>query len=388
MRIVEIRNATASMAAPIANAFIDFDAMTTSVVALVTDVERDGRPVVGYGFNSNGRYDAHGLLEARFLPRLRDATPQQVCRDGLLCPFRINAVMRRGEKPGGHGERSTAVGVVDMAAWDALAKIEEVPLWRLLADRFNEGEAADSVPVYAAGGYYATGGGLEGLGDELRGYLDAGYTRVKMKIGGKALPADLARIEEALKVVGDDGSRLLVDANARFDLPRALEYAQALAGYGLGWYEEPVDPLDYAGLAEVIDAYGGAVATGENLFSMADARNLARHGGMRSGTDVMQFDPVLSYGLVEFLDMLAVIEAQGFSRRDVVPHGGHQLALNAAAGLGLGGNESYPEVFAPFGGFADDTPVEEGRVRLPDLPGVGFEGKADLLGALREATET
>ncbi|MGH2702651.1 MAG: mandelate racemase, partial [Actinomycetota bacterium] len=66
-----------------------------------------------------------------------------------------------------------------------------------------------------------------------------------------------------------------------------------------------------------------------------------------------------------------------------IPHGGHQMSLNIAAGLGLGGNESYPEVFQPFGGFADDTPVEDGYVRLPDVPGIGFEAKADLFEVLR-----
>jgi len=69
----------------------------------------------------------------------------------------------------------------------------------------------------------------------------------------------------------------------------------------------------------------------------------------------------------------------GWSPRRCVPHGGHQFALHVAAGLGLGGNESYPGVFKPFGGFADGVPVEGGRVRLPDAPGIGIELKSDLL---------
>ena len=79
----------------------------------------------------------------------------------------------------------------------------------------------------------------------------------------------------------------------------------------------------------------------------------------------------------------------GWSSRRVVPHGGHQFALNIAVGLGLGlgGNESYPDVFAPFGGFADDCPVENSLVRLPDIPGIGFEAKAALYRVMRPLAE-
>ena len=56
-------------------------------------------------------------------------------------------------------------------------------------------------------------------------------------------------------------------------------------------------------------------------------------------------------------------------------------------GLGLGGNESYPDLFQPFGGFPDGVRVEAGHVVLPDLPGIGFEGKADLSAVMRELAE-
>jgi hypothetical protein len=74
---------------------------------------------------------------------------------------------------------------------------------------------------------------------------------------------------------------------------------------------------------------------------------------LRADRDILQFDPALSYGLVAYLRTLAMLDAHGWSPRRCVPHGGHQFALNIAVGLGLGGNESYPDVFAPFGGFAD-----------------------------------
>jgi L-alanine-DL-glutamate epimerase-like enolase superfamily enzyme len=389
MRITDIREAVVPIASPIRNAYIDFSKMTASVVAVVTDVVRDGQPIVGYGFNSNGRYAASGLLNERFLPRLREAAPESLIdeRGDNLDPHRIWATMMQNEKPGGHGERSVAVGVVDMAVWDAVAKIAGVPLWRHLADRYGDGEADDSVFVYAAGGYYYPGKDLGALQEEMRRYRGMGYEVVKMKIGGAPLDEDLRRIDAVLDVVGE-GRFLAVDANGRFDLDTAIAYAEALKPYGLFWYEEAGDPLDYALQAALSEVYPHPMATGENLFSHQDARNLARYGGMRPDRDWLQFDCALSYGLVEYLRTLKAIAAEGFTSRNCIPHGGHQLSLNIAAGLKLGGNESYPEVFAPFGGFADGIAVENGRVGLPEAAGIGFEQKSALIAAMRAATET
>jgi L-alanine-DL-glutamate epimerase-like enolase superfamily enzyme len=385
MRIVEIRETTASIASPIANAYIDFSKMTCSVVAVITDVIRDGKPVVGYGFNSNGRYGAGGLLRERFLPRLAEAAPDSLFDDkhDNLDPFRIWDTMMKNEKPGGHGERSVAVGTVDMAVWDAVAKIEGKPLYRVLADRFRGGVADDKVWVYAAGGYYYPGKDLTALQDEMRSYRDRGYRVVKMKIGAAPLAEDLRRIDAVLEIVGE-GANLCVDANGRFDLETSIAYAEALKPYGLFWYEEAGDPLDYALQAELANHYDRPMATGENLFSHQDARNLIRHGGMRADRDYLQFDCALSYGLVEYLRTLDMLAQNGWSTRRVVPHGGHQMSLNIAAGLHLGGNESYPDVFKPFGGFADGIRVEDGYVGLPDAPGIGFETKAELFKVMRE----
>jgi L-alanine-DL-glutamate epimerase-like enolase superfamily enzyme len=385
MRIVDIRQKTVPIASSIANAFIDFSKMDVSVVAIVADVIRDGKPVTGFGFNSNGRYAPRGLLADRFIPRLREADPRSLISDDgdNLDPHKIWNTLMTNEKPGGHGERSVAVGVLDMAVWDAVAKIEQKPLYQLLAERYRDGEIDERVWVYAAGGYYQPGKGLNALQDEMRSYLDMGYSVVKMKIGGAPLAEDLKRIEAVLAVVGS-GERLAVDANGRFDLDTALAYAAALAPYGLRWYEEAGDPHDYALQAELGRHYPGPLATGENLFSMQDARNLIRYGGMRSDRDVLQFDCALSYGLVEYLRTLEMMAAYGWSPRTVVPHGGHQMSLNMAAGLGLGGNESYPGIFQPFGGFADGIAVVDGYVGLPSSPGIGFEEKAALWAVMKD----
>jgi L-alanine-DL-glutamate epimerase-like enolase superfamily enzyme len=379
MRIVAIREKTFPIASPIRNAYIDFSKMTLSAVAVVTDVVRDGERVVGYGFNSNGRYGQGSLLRERFIPRVLEAEPASLIdAEGVnLDPMKIWSQMMINEKPGGHGERSVAVGTLDMAVWDAVAKIAGKPLYRLLAERFGNGEVDERVFVYAAGGYYYPGKDDRALQDEMKSYLDRGFTTVKMKIGGAPLAEDRRRIEAVLRVVGS-GKRLAVDANGRFDLPAALEYARALQPYDLFWFEEPGDPLDFELQAELAQRYPGPMATGENLFSVQDARNLIRHGGMRPSRDWLQFDCALSYGLVEYLRILEMLRAHGWSPRRCIPHGGHQMSLNIAAGLGLGGNESYPDLFQPFGGFPDDVSVQAGHVRMHDSPGIGFERKAAL----------
>ncbi len=384
MRIVEIREVTKPIASPIRNAYIDFSKMTTSLVAVVTDVVRDGRPVVGYGFNSNGRYGQGGLIRERFRDRILEADPKGLLDDARdnIDPAKVWAAMMQNEKPGGHGERSVAVGTIDMAVWDAVAKIEGKPLFRLMAERHGR-EANPRVFVYAAGGYYYPGKGDEALRAEMRGYLDRGYNVVKMKIGGASIEEDRARIEAVLAEIGSQ-ARLAVDANGRFDLETGIAYAKMLRDYPLFWYEEVGDPLDYALQAALSEFYPGPMATGENLFSHQDARNLLRYGGMRPDRDWLQFDCALSYGLVEYLRTLEVLRQFGWSPSRCIPHGGHQMSLMIAAGLGLGGNESYPDLFQPYGGFPDGVRVEDGHVVMPELPGIGFEGKSDLIKVMRE----
>jgi L-alanine-DL-glutamate epimerase-like enolase superfamily enzyme len=389
MKIVDIRETVVPIKSKISNAYIDFSQMTVSVLALITDIIRDGRPVIGFGFNSNGRYAPSGLLRDRFIPRLKAAAPEAILDATAenLDPFRIWDVLMKNEKPGGHGERSVAVGVLDMAVWDAVAKIADLPLYRLLAERFRGGRFEPKVFVYAAGGYYYPDKDLGALQSEMRSYLDLGYSVVKMKIGGVPLAEDLQRIEAVLKLLKTP-DQLAVDANGRFDLPTALAYARALAPYKLRWYEEAGDPLDYALQAELSKVYEPPMATGENLFSVQDARNLIRYAAMRPDRDILQFDCALSYGLVEYLRILDMLAENGWSATRCIPHGGHQMSLNIAAGLGLGGNESYPGIFQPFGGFADGLPVQNSFVALPEIPGIGFEAKSELYKVMKSLAES
>ena len=381
MRITDIYEKSVPMGAAMRNAVIDFSKMTVSAVAVVTDVVRDGKPVVGFGFNSNGRYAQGEIIRTRLAPRIFELTPEQQQNQAgdNLDPISLRSAMLRNEKPGGHGERAIAVAAVEIALWDAAAKIAEVPLWQMLGGE----DAENRVFVYAAGGYYDEEKGIPGLLEEVRGYLASGYTWVKIKIGGATLEEDIRRIEAVLELLGGDGGRLAVDANGRLDIETALNYAAALVPYNLRWFEEPGDPLDYELNAEIVRNYPNAVATGENLLSLQDATNLIRHGGLRRAVDYLQFDPALAYGVTETIAITRMMEEQGWSPRRFIPHGGNLLALALSGTLKLGGCESYPGVFQPFGGFADDTPIEDGYVMLPDAPGIGFERKAALYEVLK-----
>lgn len=384
MRIVDIRETAVPLKSSLANASFDFSEMTTSVVAVITDVVRHGKPVCGFAFNSTGRYACGAQMRARFIPRILATDPPLLLdREGQLDPEKILGVMMKREKAGGHSERSIPIGTIEVAVWDALAKILDKPLHVLLAERFSGGKMPARVFCYVGGGWYRPGQTIKDLQDEMRRHLDTGYTMLKMKVGGLPLDEDLRRVEAVLAVVGA-GDRLAVDANCRFQHDEALRYAEALAPLQLRWFEEPCDPLDLALLCDIADAYESPLATGENLFSTQDVENLVRFGGLRADRDVIQVDPPQAYGIVQFSRTLAMLKRHGWLRSALFPHGGNQMSLATAAGFGLGGAESYPGVFGDFGGFADDARVENGMIALSDRPGIGFEGQARLYRIMRE----
>jgi D(-)-tartrate dehydratase len=386
MRIVDIRECAIPLKSDLRNSSIDFSEMTTSVVAVITDVLRQGQPVAGFAFNSTGRYACGAAMRARFIPRVLAADPRSLLDETAdnLDPARILAVMMQREKSGGHSERSIAIGTIEVAIWDAVAKIAGKPLHRLLAERYNDGRVATKVFCYVGGGWYRPGQTVTDLQDEMRRHLDAGYTMVKMKVGGLPLADDVRRVE-AVKSILPKGAELAVDANSKFGRDEALAYAAALAPFQLRWFEEPCDPLDFALLAEIAGCYEPPLSTGENLFSTQDVENLVRFGGLRpERRDVIQIDPPQAYGIVQYGHTVDMLERRGWPRGALFPHGGNQMSLAIAGGFGLGGAESYPGVFGAFGGFADDAKLDGGYLALSDRPGIGFEGQSALYAIMRE----
>tara|TARA_B100000700_G_scaffold320394_4_gene417594 strand:- start:2729 stop:3883 length:1155 start_codon:yes stop_codon:yes gene_type:complete len=383
MRIKDIRERRVSLADPMANAGISYLQMTASAVAI--EVEADEKGIVtGYGFSSVGRYAQSGLIAERFAPRLMAKESIEGVNGGLD-PVGGWASMMTDEKPGGDGDRAGAVGVLDMALWDAAAKIEGIPLWRLLSKRYNEDRYHDLIPVYATGGHYYPDGDLEALRDEVKSYLDSGYERIKIKCGRHDLADDCSRIEAVLGLLNDDGSRLAVDVNCMCSTSGETQaMADAYAPYSLAWIEEPGHPHNFELLAALTDYYDRPIATGENLFSMSEAYNLLSYGGLRPDRDMIQLDPALSYGIVEYANIVRMAEVAEWPRSQMVPHAGHLLSYHAVAGLELGAHEIAARADFVLGGLQDDVEIAGGAGSLPQAPGIGFETHANLWSVLND----
>jgi L-alanine-DL-glutamate epimerase-like enolase superfamily enzyme len=387
------------------NASIAFDQMTASALVIRTDQSMGGEALVGLAFDSIGRYGKGGLLRERFIPRLLAAAPTDLLDEhGHIDPSRCQAVLMRGEKQGGHGERPGAVGLLDAALWDLRAKQQGLPLWQCL--RQSTGpiasvssfaasapvtataplsatatDAATSAPpriaTYASCGHFTDNPDPQALRDEVAQCLAWGYTTVKIKLSGRDARLDAQRIASALSA-GLAPAQLAVDLNGQWDA-RCSDVLAVLAAQPLAWVEEPTPALDYAAMAAFCQGYGGPVATGENLFSGDDATNLLRYGGLRPAHDRLQMDISLSYGVGEYIRMIERAESLGWSRQAFWPHAGHLFAAHVVAGLGLGSHESAPDAARLYGGFWDGVPVVDGHIGLPPHPGVGFEHKANIM---------
>lgn len=387
MKIVEIREISVPLKSSLRNSVFDFSEMTTSVVAVISDVIRSGKPLIGYAFNSTGRYACGEQMRSRLIPRIFSAEPDSLLDNQAsnIDPAKVLARMMLREKPGGHTERSVPIGTIEVAVWDLVAKIADKPLYAVLAERFNHGHIPTTIPCYVGGGWYAPGKGIAELQAEIRSRKDEGYTVMKVKVGGAPLTEDLKRLDAAIEVMGS-ANQIAVDANAAWNRASALQYAKALAPYGLRWLEEPTDPLDFALMAELARFYEAPIATAENLFSTQDIRNLLQFGGLRSDRDIIQIDVPQSYGITQFSRTLEMMQTLDWQRKSVYPHGGNLMTLAIVAGFGLGGCEAYPDVFGAFAGFADDSVVENGMINLSDRPGIGFEGQEKLFGLMQSIT--
>jgi D(-)-tartrate dehydratase len=374
MRIVAAKAHTVRLGAKARSSSISFEDMTATALAIHTDVGTVGKTLAGFAFDSIGRYDHSGLLNDRFIPRLLAADPGDYAgEDGGIDPYRVWAILMKNEKPGGHGERCGAVGLIDAALWDLAAKRVGLPLWRHLLDvEPGEHEGRAIADVYASGGHYQPHNDVERLRDSIKHAIAQGHRRFKIKIGGAPLGADLKRIEAVLQILEPQMS-LAVDGNNGFDLATALSYAQALEAYPLMWLEEPVNPLDYESHRFVAERSSLPLAVGENLFSADDARNLLRYGGLRRDRDMLQFDISLSYGIVEYRRILKELSECGWSRSRCAPHAGHLLALNAVAGLGLGLAELAMDTTTLFGKLTSHIKIRDGTANLPETPGAGLE---------------
>jgi D(-)-tartrate dehydratase len=262
MRILDIRERTVAIGSNMRNASIAFDSMTASALVM-----KAGN-LNGYAFDSIGRYGKGALLRERFIPRLAQADATSLLDDGgLIDPAACVRVAMANEKAGGHGERPGAIGLIEAAAWDLRAKIQRVPLWRSISEYYGVLDASPEIAVYASCGHFLAGTPLE---TEVARVRDAGYSAVKIKLGGVDVSDDARRVE----TVSTQGIKIAVDVNGMLAPHIAERWFAALDAFGLAWIEEPAPPLDFELLAKYSAMSATPIATGENLFSFDDARNL------------------------------------------------------------------------------------------------------------------
>ncbi len=384
MRILDIRETAVPLKSKLANSSFDFSEMTTSVVAVITDVVRGGKPVCGFAFNSTGRYACGAQMRARFIPRILSAAPDTLLdAGGLLDPAKILAAMLKREKAGAHSERSIAIGTIEVAVWDALAKIVDKPLHVLLAERFSGGKVPAKVFCYVGGGWYWPGQTIADLQDEMRRHLAAGYSMVKMKVGGLPLDEDLRRLEAVLEVVGDERP------------PRRRRQLQIRTRRGAA--------LRQSARAVQAALVRGALRPARLRIVRGARQHLCAAAGDRR-------EPLFDAGRREPRDLRRLPcrprchpdrPAASLRHHAIWPQRRHAGAPRLAARLALSAwrqpdvarhrrrfrsrrRESYPGVFGDFGGFADDARIENGAITLSNRPGIGFEGQSALYRIMRE----
>ncbi|NVO14796.1 MAG: mandelate racemase [Rhodoplanes sp.] len=385
MRIKTVIERTVKVDSKVRNARVDLGQMTVSAVAVVTDVHGDGGSITGFAFNSFGRYGCGGPLRDRFIPRLLALEPADLLDPAgtNVDPGRILAALLTREKAAGHAERSMALGTLELALWDVVAKVERRPLYQVLADRFGGGAATlpGDIPTYAAGGFYGNADEVPAVGATVAGWRDAGFVDAKIKAGGGDLGLDCRRIEAA-RAAQPPGGRLALDLSCAFDAASGVQFAQAVKPYDPWFLEEPCDPLDFEGYHAVAQT-GCRIAGGENLFAAREFDNFLRYGRLGPGV-VLEPDPALAYGVTGLREIVAVAQAHGLSKAAIYPHGGNMMSLHIVAGLGLAGLEAYPGQFGIFGGFSREIDIRDGRASLPSAPGIGFEEQPALFALFDE----
>lgn len=279
-------------------------------------------------------------------------------------PFDIERIWDRmyryDRKPVAKGDFIKAIGSIDIALWDIIGKALNLPVYRVL------GGFRKKIKVYAAGGYYEEGKTPFVLAKEMEGYVAEGFRAVKMKVGGAPFREDVDRVRAVRDAIGPDID-LLIDANNKWKAYEAILFGREIQKYNPYWFEEPVEPDDFKGCAEVRQALDMAITAGENEFTIWGARDLIDSGA----ADILNLDTVKAGGITEYRKIAALASAYHIP---VAPHGSPHMAIHLLASTPNALiMETYPKVESSYNPVLPLYPVEDGYVTVPDIPGLGID---------------
>lgn len=299
------------------------------------------------------------IIQSDLFPRIKGENPFFVER-------LWDRMYRHNRKPVAKGEYIRAMGSADIAIWDIVGKALGMPVYQVL------GAYSEKLRVYAAGGYYEDGKGLRELATEMEDYVKEGFRAVKMKVGWGPMRDDAERVRVVRETVGKDVD-VLIDANNAWNAYDAIKFGRMVEKYDLFWFEEPVEPDDFKGCAEVKQALDIPITAGENEFTRWGARELIE----ARSADILNLDTVWSGGITEYRKIAALASAHHIP---VSPHGNPFMAVHLLASTPNALiMETYPGVEHKYNPALPLFPVKDGYISAPSRPGIGIDPDPEIV---------
>jgi D-galactarolactone cycloisomerase len=302
---------------------------------------------------------AHDIMTRELLPRIKGENP-------FYAERLWDRMYRHNRKPVAKGEYIRAMGPVDIAIWDIIGKALGMPSYQVL------GAYTDKIRVYAAGGYYEEGKGLRELAKECEEYVTEGFRAIKMKVGGEPMNTDAERVRAVRDAVGPNID-ILIDANNRWNAYDAIKFGRMVEKHNIYWFEEPVEPDDFQGCAEVRQALDIPIVAGENEFTVWGARDLVE----ARSADILNLDTVWAGGFTAYRKIAALAAAHHIP---VAPHGNPHMAVHLLASTpNTLIMETYPGVESKYNPALPLFPVKDGYISAPTRPGVGCDPDPEMV---------
>ncbi len=313
-------------------------------VRVLTDGGVTGWATSSFGMIAGAPRVLQSILENEIKPVIVGKDP--------AFPKRIRADLWSAlEYHGVQGVVQFAMAAVDIAVWDIIGKLAGMPVYKLL------GGYRERMPVYSmCGWYYDQDNDLAQYRKSVTTAVQQGYNGVKIKVGRGSLDDDRRRIRAAREIVGDS-RRIMVDGNQVFDRNEALRRGRVYQEMGCFWYEEPLPPHDMDGYAVLARELDIRIATGENLYTRYQFKELIE----RRGADVVQPDNRRAGGVTEWMEIAAIADAFGLQ---VASHGGGSTNLNMLCAMP---NAIYMETSGPQRNMVNS------EVPAPEAPGMSSE---------------